>query len=680
MSDEVLRDLARRAGIAVEWQDYAGRSHVVAPPVLRRVLAALGLPADTSRELSSSRRLLTKRSSLADLPPLVTAVAGRPTRLDIGGNEAQPAELVLERGETRQLALLPARGRLRIPAISEIGYHRLRVEDREIVLAVSPARCRSIEDVVPDARLWGLAAQLYGLNHPGDVGIGDLAGAADLARAAGAKGADAIALSPMHALYAADPARFGPYAPSSRLFLTPLHAAPELVFGQPANSDVPAPNGLIDWPSAAGAKYASLRKLFESFVEGPAGAGPGGAEWARGRADQGGLLYEHACFEALQAARMPQREWRSWPTDLRDPRGAAVAFFAASQPDEVLYHQFLQWVSDRSVAAAQRVARLAGMRVGLIGDLAVGMDPNGSHAWSRQSDILLGLTIGAPPDLLNPRGQDWGLTGFSPRAMEDNGFAPFLATLRSAMRHVGGIRVDHAMGLARLWLIPEGASPAEGAYLNFPLGDLLRLLALESVRHNVVVIGEDLGTVPEGFHDMLEQSGIHGMRVLWFERDAQTGFVPPRGWGSTDVAMTSTHDLPTVAGWWKGSDIDVRHEHGRLGEGVDPNTVRKEREQDRPRLWNAFVREHVGEGPVPTPEETDRVVDAAVRFIAKTEVPLSLIPLEDLLGQIEQPNLPGTITEHPNWRRRMLVAADAVLEDEAVARRIDYVAAERPRQ
>jgi 4-alpha-glucanotransferase len=680
MSDEIVRDLARRAGIAVEWQDYAGQPHVVAPPVLRRLLAALGLPADTSRALSSSRRLLTKRSSLADLPPLVTAVAGRPTRLDVGSSESQPAELVLESGESRHVALLPARGRLRVPAISEIGYHRLRVEDREIVLAVSPARCRSIEDVVPDARLWGLSAQLYGLNHPGDFGIGDLAGAADLARAAGAKGADAIALSPMHALYAADPARFGPYAPSSRLFLNPLHAAPELVFGRATQSSSTYGNGLIDWPTASNAKYSLLREIFESFLDGDEWDGPLGADFARYRADQGQLLHAHACFEALQAVRMPQCDWRSWPSDLRDPLGTAVAFFAASQPDEILYHQFLQWVSDRSVAAAQRIAREAGMRIGLIGDLAVGMDPKGSHAWSRQSDVLLGLTVGAPPDLLNPGGQDWGLTGFSPRTMEENGFAPFLATLQASMRHAGGIRVDHAMGLARLWLIPEGASPADGAYLNFPVSDLLRLLALESVRHNVVVIGEDLGTVPEGFHDMLEQSGIHGMRVLWFERDAQTGFVPPRAWGSTDIAMTSTHDLPTVAGWWKGSDIDVRHEHGRLGEGVDPDTARREREQDRPRLWNAFVREHVGEGPIPDPADTDRVVDAAVRFVAKTEVPLSLIPLEDLLGQEEQPNLPGTITEHPNWRRRLPMPADAVLDAEAAARRIDFVAAERPRQ
>ena len=680
MSDEILRDLARRVGIAVEWQDYAGKPHVVTPSVLKRVLAALGLPVDSSRELSSSRRLLAKRSGLADLPPLVTAVAGRPTRLDFGGNDPHPAELVLERGGRRDISLLPARGRLRIPAIAEIGYHRLRVADREIVLAVSPARCRSIEDVVPDARLWGLAAQLYGLNHPGDGGIGDLAGAADLARAAGAKGADAIALSPMHALYAADPHRFGPYSPSSRLFLNPLHAAPELVFGDSQRSDAPLSNGLIDWPEASGLKYASLRHLFHSFLDGDDWNGPRGADFARFRADGGELLYEHACFEALQAARMPQRKWRDWPLDLRDPRGAAVAFFADAQPEAILFHQFLQWISDRSVAATQDIALQSGMRIGLIGDLAVGMDPSGSHAWSRQTDILLGLTIGAPPDLLNPGGQDWGLTSFSPRAMEANGFAPFLATLRAAMRHVGGIRVDHAMGLARLWLIPEGASPADGAYLNFPITDLLRLLALESVRHNVVVIGENLGTVPEGFHDMLEQSGVHGMRVLWFERDAQTDFTSSRSWGSSDVAMTSTHDLPTIAGWWKGTDIDVRNKHGRLGDGVDPDALRKEREQDRPKLWQAFVREHVGEGPVPEPSETGRVVDAAVRFVAKTEVPLSLIPLEDLLGHVEQPNLPGTITEHPNWRRRLPVTSEAALRDEAVARRIDFIAAERPHQ
>lgn len=689
MSDEILRDLARRAGIAVEWQDFSGKPHVVAPPVLRSVLGALGLPADSGRELSASRRVLTRRSSLAELPPLITAVAGRPTRLEVSGNEPLRATLLMERGDSRQISLLPARGRLRIPPVTEAGYHRLLLEDREIVLAVAPARCRSIQDVVPDARLWGVAAQLYGLNHPGDVGIGDLAGAADLARSAGAKGADALALSPMHALYAADLGQFAPYAPSSRLFLNPLHAAPELLFGQATyatalaevtGGEPSSSNGLIDWPAAASVKYAVLRHLYAGFFDSSDWNGALGADFARFRAELGPLLHEHACFEALHAARMPQRQWRSWPVDLRDPRGPAVSVFADAHADEIMFHQFLQWVADRSLAAAQEAARDAGMRIGLIGDMAVGMDPGGSHAWSRQSDILLGLTIGAPPDLLNPGGQNWGLTSFSPRAMETTGYSPFLATLRAAMRHAGGIRVDHAMGLARLWLIPEGASAAEGVYLTYPVVDLLRLLALESVRHNVVVIGEDLGTVPEGFHEALEQGGVHGMRVLWFERDQKADFLAPRQWGSTAVAMTSTHDLPTIAGWWTGADIDIRHEHGRLGEDVNPDAVRAERAQDRPKLWDAFEREHLTQGPIPTADETAKVVDAAVRFIAKTEVPLSLIPLEDLLGQIEQPNLPGTIDEHPNWRRRLPDAAAAILDRADVARRIESIATERPRQ
>lgn len=689
MSDDVLHDVARRAGIVVEWQDYAGKPHMVAAPVLRRVLGALGLPADTNRELSATRRLLTKRTRLADLPPLVTAVAGRPTRLDVGGNEARPAELILEQGGMRPITLLPSRGRLRIAAVHEIGYHRLQVEDREIVLAVAPPRCRSIEDMVPEARLWGLSAQLYGLTHNKDIGIGDLAGAAALAKSAGAKGADAIGLSPMHALYAADPNHFGPYAPSSRLFINPLHAAPELIFGaaaynramEDAGADrLPPDDGLIDWPSASPMKYAVLRKLFEYFVDGTEWDGALGADFARFRAAHGALLHGHACFEALQAAKSPNRAWREWPADLRNPRSATVMSFAEANAEEILFHQFLQWISDRSLAAAQLQARESGMRIGLIGDIAVGLDPGGSQAWSHQSDVLLGLTIGAPPDLLNPRGQDWGLTGFSPRAMEDNGFAPFIATLRAGMRNVGGIRVDHAMGLSRLWLTPEGSSPADGAYLTYPVVDLLRLLALELVRHNVVVIGEDLGTVPEGFHDMLEQGGIHGMRVLWFERDDEADFIPPIKWGSSAVAMTSTHDLPTVAGWWKGVDIDVRRKHGRLGEGVDPLAVKQERERDRPKLWDAFAREKVSEGPRPAPEETARVVDAAVKFIAKTELPLSLIPLEDLIGQEEQPNLPGTVVEHPNWRRRLPMPAGSVLEEELVARRIEAVAAERPRQ
>lgn len=691
MSDEALTELAQRAGISVQWRDYADRPHTVSPEILRTILAALGLPAGTRGEMAASRRALSRKSSLADLPPLVTATAGRPTRLDVGASEARPAKVKLERGGDRDVALVPVRGRLRVPAIPETGYHRLLVGDREIVLAVAPPRCRAIEDVVPDARLWGVAAQIYALRRPGDGGIGDAAGLADLGQAAGRHGADAVALSPVHALFTAQPERYGPYSPSSRLFLNPLHAAPALVFGEErvreamsvANvvEDFARHEGLalIDWPASATAKLALLRVLFDDFLDGPDYEGALGADFARFRAEGGALLTEHAQFEALHAERMADGDWRRWPVDLRNPEGPAVAAFAGAKRREILFHVFLQWLADYSLGIAHARALQAGMRIGVIGDLAVGMDPAGSHAWSRQNEVLLGLTIGAPPDLFNPAGQEWGLTGFSPRALEESGFAPFIATLRAVLRHAGGVRIDHALGLARLWLVPEGAVPSNGAYLAYPVSDLLRLLALESQRHGAVVLGEDLGTVPAGFRETLEQAGVHGTRVLWFEREANADFAAPRRWDPTAVAMTSTHDLPTVAGWWHGSDIGIRSLHGRLGNSVNADDVRAEREAERSLLWNAFTAEGITNEPQPGPEDTNPVVDAALNFVARTESPLCLVPLEDVLGQEEQPNLPGTVNEHPNWRRRQAVRAAELLDQDSVIGRVQMLAKERPR-
>jgi 4-alpha-glucanotransferase len=333
----------------------------------------------------------------------------------------------------------------------------------------------------------------------------------------------------------------------------------------------------------------------------------------------------------------------------------------------VQYQIFLQWLADRSFAAAQAGARREGMRIGLIADLAIGMDRGGSHAWARQKDLLLGLSIGAPPDLINARGQDWGLTGFSPQALLTSGFAPFLATLRAAMRHAGGVRIDHAMGLTRLWLIPQGAAPTDGAYLSYPADDLLRLIALESLRHNAIVIGEDLGTVPDDFRGRMADVGMYGMDVLWFNRD-KSRFMPPATWRQDAAAMTSTHDLPTVAGWWKGSDIDTRE---ALNLAPDAANQRKQRGTERSALWRSFRRAGVATGRPPAPGAPDAAVDAAVRFVAQSASRLALIPIEDVLGLTEQPNLPGTIDEHPNWRRRLDALASDVLDAPAVKPRLD---------
>jgi len=690
MNDDTVRDLAHRAGIAVEWRDNAGRVQVVAPDVLRQILEALGLPCSTRSDLQASRKQLLRRTSVETLPPLITATVGRPTRLEVGTSELHPARVILESGDQQDITLIPVRGKLRLPAIGETGYHRLLMDNREIVLAVAPGRCYTVEDAVPDARLWGLAAQVYALRTEGDGGIGDAAGIAALAQVAGERGADALALSPLHALFTAEPARFGPYSPSTRLFLNPLHAAASLVFGADqmaeAFADTELRNDfvrfermpLIDWPLAATAKLRLFQRLFDLFTDSADVALQ--ANFAQFRAAGGDLLAKHTVFEALHAVQSAAgaSDWRQWPLDLRDPSSAAVAVFATSHEPEVRFHCFLQWLADQSLGIAQERARQAGMRIGLIADLAVGMDPTGSHAWSRQGDVLGGLAIGAPPDLFNPRGQNWGLTGFSPRALVNGGFKPFLATVRAALRHAGGIRIDHAMGMTRLWLIPNGAEPSSGAYLAYPLTDVLRLLALESQRHQAVVVGEDLGTVPEGFHEILETAGLHGMRVLWFER-TERGFSPPDAWNRSAVAMTSTHDLPTVAGWWHGTDIATRAQCDRLGAGVQEADVMNEREADRRNLWRAFVDAGIAEEPSPSPDTTQPVVDAAVTFVANTGSPLLLLPVEDVLGLEEQPNLPGTINEHPNWRRRLSPAAHALLDEPHAAPRVATLAKKRPR-
>ncbi|MGH7248942.1 MAG: 4-alpha-glucanotransferase, partial [Pseudomonadota bacterium] len=320
-------------------------------------------------------------------------------------------------------------------------------------------------------------------------------------------------------------------------------------------------------------------------------------------------------------------------------------------------------------------AKRAGMRIGLIADLAVGICSGGSDAWANQDSILTGLEIGAPPDAFQPSGQNWGLTTFSPRALSGSGFGSFVAPIRACMRHAGGVRIDHATGLMRLWVIPTGGNASDGAYLDYPFDDLLRLSALESHRHRAIVIGEDLGTVPAGLRSRLARAGVYGMSVLWFEREGNT-FAAPHDWTAEAVAMTSTHDLPTVAGWWRGSDLELRARCGLLSNLAGEQAART---KERTALWRAFRSARVADGDLPAPDDGSRLADAAVKFVAATPSRLALLPLEDALASEDQPNLPGTVSGHPNWRRRYAGEADSLLDPPDVRDRIEMlIRRERP--
>ena len=671
MTDDILRQLAARAGIAPEWTDQTGALRQVSPDSLRAILLALGLPSDTTGALRNSLAAV-EALPLSGSTRFLTARVGQPFDLPATGNDAGEFEVELENGTRRILKAERAGDRLVLPAFDEPGYHTLHIGEEAIALAVAPARCVRFSDLSGGRPGWGLAAQIYSLRSADDGGIGNFAGVAALGRAAARLGADTLAISPAHALYGACPAQFSPSSPSTRLFYNPLHANPAVAFSDAMLRNIAAQAGLaeemerlgrlsqIDWLAATPLRQRFLRVLFDQLAK----VEESRAAFERHAAEASPLLRSHAIFEVLHAAELARdptlRSWRNWQPSYRDPDSPQVAAFAEAHADDVRYQLFLQWLTSLSYGDAQRACRESGMTVGLIADLAIGMDGAGSHAWSRQDEILHGLSIGAPPDYYAADGQNWALTTFSPRGLAASGYAPFIETLRASLRHVGGIRIDHVMGMSRLWLIPEGAGALDGAYVSFPSETLFRLIAIESWRHRAIVIGEDLGTLPYGFRDYLREQGVAGLRVLRFEL-SQYGYIGPSDWDRDAVALTSTHDLVPTAGWWAGSDLDAP---GQSGEAENV------RAWDRGVLWGAFRDAGLAEGERPPPEDTAPVVDAAIRYVAATPCTLKIVPIEDALGLRVQPNVPGTTVEKPNWRHRLEGNAARVLDGEGLRDRL----------
>jgi 4-alpha-glucanotransferase len=725
MSKDVLFRLAHAAGIATEWVDAFGMPQTVNASTVQAILRALHLPCDSDAECEAGMIRLAEEEIELAVPPLITAQVGQEIVFSPHARLHGLAYRVeLENGgEIIAHASADSTMPARIAAINQIGYHTLRIATHQITLAVAPLRCFSVADAVagasgmpadvdadacvdacadacsdacsdarqnrqdhPTPRLWALAAQLYSLRRDDDHGVGDFRALDTLTRAAAAHGAAAIAISPVHAMFSANPYHYSPYAPSSRLFFNAMHIAPAAVSGTAVLEEVIAGLGLeqerqrlrtcelIDWPAVARWQLAVLRALYDRYDQRSAGW----QEFIRFRTEGGLMLDDHARFEALHAAMRTkgiEGDWRSWPAPYRHPRSAEVAAFAAEHTNEVCFHAFLQWQAARGLQHAQQSARAAGMAIGLISDLAVGAEGGGSQAWSRQNEMLEGLSVGAPPDLLGPLGQNWGLAAFSPRALKQHGYQAYIEMLRAAFRYAGGVRIDHILGLTRMWLVPNQASGKDGAYLRYPFEDLLRLIALESHRYRAIVIGEDLGTVPPGFSDTLADAGLMGIRVLWFERDGN-GFKDAQQWSDRAIATTSTHDLPTVLGWWRGSDISWRDKLELMAPGTDAQQAFAERADERRALTEALQRQRANEYQDTHLEEqlqadSERApLTEILQFVGATPAPLAIIPLEDALAQIEQPNLPNTIDTHPNWRRRLPENTGQMLDQAAVSARL----------
>jgi 4-alpha-glucanotransferase len=661
--DAAVIALAARADLEVQWTDATGESRIVGLDTLKTVLKALDLPTENSAEVSDSTTRLQHDSH--SIPRLQIVRPGGEVRVSAG----RRAELIRPDGARTPLRLSALRGaEATIRAPRDAGYYQIECDRGLLRFAVTPRRALQPQDLAEARKLAGIAVQIYSLPGGTSGSFGDFAALTSFAKGAGCAGLDAIMVIPTHALFGADPGNFSPYSPSTRLFLNPLFADATLE-GLPAEEDTGSEK-LIDWQRAGPAKYQRLRAAFARFRE-----RKDHTEFAKFCSEGGERLRAHALFEALDAKFREEgiTGFTNWPAKFRSPQTAGASAYAREAPEEVEFQLFLQWLSARSAAATQRAAR-GSMAIGIIADIAVGMDPQGSHAGSAPDELLRGLHVGASPDIFNTRGQDWGLTSFSPRAMQISGYSSFLATLRANMAHAGGVRIDHALGLRRLWVIPSGGSPGDGVYLRYPQHELLGLTALESQLNRAIVIGEDLGTVPEGFRDELAEKGVLGMQVLWFERDGAGSFISPGRWRRDAAAMTITHDLPTVAGWWTGHDIDWQERPGRLRTSEDQE--RNERAVDRERLWSAFRHARCATGTAPPAGEPELVVTAALQFIGKSLASLAIAAMEDIAGEREQPNLPGTLAEHPNWRRR-IKCRDPLREEQARMRLDAFISARK---
>src|SRR5579864_678802 len=621
---------AAELGIQTEFLDGQGHRHVTDAAALKIIIDAL--PEHVPYRLVHGPVVLRSgRASQTELSP----AAALPVRWKITAGPTSIAE-----GEISEPVIC-------WPADLIEGSYRLRLTDassrgEEVPLIVSPPQAyRGDFD-----RGWLIAVQLYGVRSARNWGIGDFTDLAALLELAANLGADGVGLNPLHVLFDDRPADCSPYSPNSRLFFNPLYVdveeipefSPDDLEGCQRAAAPLRQGDMIDYAGVAELKWRTLRLAFESFK---AKASVGRKEdFDAFRAERAPLLSRFACFEALR--HKFNKPWWEWPQPWRRPDDARCAELRRGDGRaEIEFVEFVQWTADRQLRSCRDLARRLGMKVGLYLDVAVGVQSDGFDAWNEQTAISRHLSVGAPPDPLNLAGQNWGLAGFNAAGLELQCFEPFREMMQASMRYAGAIRLDHVLGLKRLYLVPHGFSPRDGAYVQMPFEALLAATALESVAHRCVVIGEDLGTVPEGFRDTIAGWGIWSYLVMMFERDARGTFRAADEYLANALVTFNTHDLSTYAGWRSFGDLKKKRSLG-----IDPG------ESDEAR-WHALamlddvLRHHAI-------DRNDLYAVAA--FLAKTKSRLLAISLEDLLGVVDQPNIPGTVNEHPNWRQRLPVA------------------------
>ncbi|MDQ1658420.1 MAG: 4-alpha-glucanotransferase [Cryptosporangiaceae bacterium] len=624
-----LAALAAAEGVATEYVDWEGNPVVVAESTLRAVLDALG--PGSGRE--------------GAVPPFVMARAGRATEVPVRADPSLvgSVRIELEGGGFREAEVRD--GVATIPGDLPPGWHTLRAGDAVAPLAVAPARLG-----LPPGREWGFMAQLYSIRSDRSWGFGDLGDLRELATWSGRDlGAGFVLVNPLHSGPVVPPLENSPYLPSSRRYAEPLYLRVEdveeyaalppeaLRAAEKHAGPLRETNGsgeLIDREAV----WAVKRPVLEAVFRMPRGPEREAAFRAY-VGSEGEPLRNYATWVALAAEH--GHDWHAWPEDLRHPGSTAVAEAQTRLAAEIEFVQWLQWLLDEQLRRAHEAAKAAGMPIGIVHDLAVGVSPHGADSWALQDVLALGVTVGAPPDAFNQQGQNWAQPPWSPRALAEAGYAPYRDLIRTLLRHAGGIRVDHVLGLFRLWWVPEGQDPLAGTYVRYDAEALVGILALEAYRAGAVVIGEDLGTVAPGVRETLADFGILGSSVLWFEVDDEGDPLPPDEWRELSLASLTTHDLPTTAAALTGEHVNLRAELGLL-----TRPVAEEREVDaanRRRIADQLAEYGL------RPGSEQEAIEAMHRYLTLTPARLIGVSLPDAVGDRRPQNLPGTSTEYPNW-------------------------------
>ena len=628
---------AAELGIQTDFVDGQGQPHRTDAAALNIILGALPVRA--------GRRFVAGPVVLAQDGQGKQVTQTNQVSIALNASVALPVTWTISQNEATIASGTSTTAHIEIGKTLPVGIYRAKFTDAKHLREDAPLIVAPRASYAGDfERVWILAIQLYSLTSERNWGIGDFTDLQEMLRLAASLGAAGVGLNPLHALFDNRPGDCSPYSPNSRSFLNPLYIDVAKLPG------VTAPDNLadiksgdrVDYHDVSAAKWAALRQAFEAWR---ADAAKDVTDFEAFRAEQGPLLDRFACFEALRHNNVGP--WWEWPDIWAHPNDEQSAMLRnGPEADAIAFTEYVQWIADRQLRACRDLGEQLGLSVGLYLDVAVGVQADGFDAWNEQIAISRHLAVGAPPDFMNLAGQNWGLAGFNAAGLEVQSFAPYRDMLRSAMRYAGAIRLDHVLGLKRLYLVPHGYEAKNGVYVQMPFEALLAVTAQESVANRCVVIGEDLGTVPEGFREQLNGWGVWSYRVMLFERDYHNGRFENIDYYPTDALVTfDTHDLATFTGWRDLHDLRVKR-----GIGIDPGESDESRHHAIAMFGDILRQNNI--------ERSDFF--GAATFLARTSSRLLVLSLEDLLGIADQPNIPGTVNEHPNWRQRLPVTVDQI--------------------